>query len=61
MYTNPKAYYARVEKNKSIKEFEKQIREKPVLLKKATKKSQDFQIPLDSAIKLDAMKLAGIN
>lgn len=61
MYTNPKTYYARVQKNKSIKEFEKQIREKPVLLKKATKKSQDFQIPLDSAIKLDAMKLAGIN
>ncbi len=61
MYTNPKSYYARVQKNKSIKEFEKQIREKPVLLKKATKKSQDFQIPLDSAIKLDAMKLAGLN
>ena len=61
LYTNPKAYYARVEKNKSIKEFEKQIREKPVLLKKSTKKSQDLQIPLDSAIKLDAMKLAGLN
>ena len=61
LYTNPKAYYARIEKNKSIKEFEKQIREKPVLLKKSTKKSQDLQIPLDSAIKLDAMKLAGLN
>lgn len=61
LYTNPKAYYARVEKNKSIKEFEKQIREKPVLLKKSTKKSQDLQIPLDSAIKLDAIKLAGLN
>jgi hypothetical protein len=61
LYTNPNAYYLRVEKNKSIKEFEKQIREKPVLLKKSTKKSQDLQIPLDSAIKLDAMKLAGIN
>lgn len=61
LYTDPKKYYARVEKNKSIKEFEKQIREKPVLLKKSTKKSQDLQIPLDSAIKLDAMKLAGIN
>ena len=61
LYTNPKGYYARVEKNKSIKEFEKQIREKPVLLKKSTKKSQELQIPLDSAIKLDAMKLAGIN
>ncbi len=61
LYTNPKAYYARVEKNKAIKEFEKQIREKPVLLKKATQKSNDLQIPLDSAIKLDAMKLAGLN
>lgn len=61
LYTNPKAYYARVTKNKTIKEFEKQIREKPVLLKKSTKKSQDLQIPLDSAIKLDAMKLAGVN
>ena len=60
LFTNPKAYYARVEKNKHIKEFEKQIREKPVLLKKATQKSNDLQIPLDSAIKLDAMKLAGI-
>ncbi len=61
LYTNPKGYHARIAKNKTIKEFEKQIREKPVLLKKATKKSQDLQIPLDSAIKLDAMKLAGIN
>ncbi len=61
LYTNPKAYYARVEKSRAIKEFEKQIREKPVLLKKATKKSQDLQIPLDSAIKLDATKLAGLN
>ncbi|MBI3521190.1 MAG: hypothetical protein HY062_17750 [Bacteroidetes bacterium] len=60
LYTNPKAYYARVEKQKSIKQFEKQIREKPVLLKKATQKSNDLQIPLDSAIKLDAMKLAGL-
>jgi len=61
MYTNPKSYYARIEKNRIIKGFEKQIREKPVLLKKATQKSNDFQIPLDSAIKLDAMKLAGLN
>jgi len=58
LYTNPKAYYERENKNRTIKEYEKQIREKPVLLKKATKKSQDYQIPLDSAIKLDAMKLA---
>jgi hypothetical protein len=60
LYTNPSAFYARVAKQKTIKQFEKQIREKPVLLKKATQKSNDFQIPLDSAIKLEAMKLAGI-
>lgn len=60
LYTNPKQYYARIEKNKIIKGFEKQIREKPLLLKKSTKNSKDLQIPLDSAIKLDAMKLAGI-
>ena len=60
LYTNPKKYYERVEKTKTLKEYEKQIREKSVLLKKATKKSFDLQIPLDSAIKLDAMKLGGI-
>jgi hypothetical protein len=61
LYTNPNAYYTRIQKSKTIKQYEKQIREKPVLLKKSTKRSQDFQIPLDSAIKLDAMKLAGLN
>lgn len=60
MYTNPVAYSARMEKTRQIKQFEKQIREQPVMLKKATKKSVDLQIPLDSAIKLDALKLAGI-
>lgn len=60
LYTNPKQFYVRTEKNRIIKQFEKQIREKPLLLKKATKKSDDMQIPLDSAIKLEAMKLAGI-
>jgi hypothetical protein len=60
MYTNPKQFYARTEKNRNIKQFEKQIRETPGLLKKSTKKSFDLQIPLDSAIKLDAMKLTGI-
>jgi len=61
LYTNPTAYYLRINKEKTIKEFSKQIREKPMLLKKATKKSYDLQIPLDSAIKLDAIKLAGID
>jgi hypothetical protein len=60
LYTSPATYYTRVERSKNIKQFEKQIREKPVLLKKATKSSQDLQIPLDSAIKMDAMKLAGM-
>ena len=61
MYTDPKTYYAKTEKNRVIKQFEKQIREKPALLKKSTKKSQNLQIPLDSAIRLDALKFAGIN
>ena len=60
MYTNPKQFYARIERSKTIKQFEKQIREKPLLLKKATKKSLDLQISLDSAIKIDAIKLSGI-
>lgn len=61
MYTNPAAYQTRMERTRQIKQFEKQIREQPVMLKKATKKSNDLQIPLDSAIRLDAMKLAGIH
>lgn len=60
LYTAPKQYYARVERERAIKQYEKQIREKPAMLKKATRESQDLQIPLDSAIKLDAMKLAGL-
>lgn len=60
LYTSPKTYYARAEKNKQIQTYAKQIREAPVLLKKATQKSSDLQIPLDSAIKLDAMKMCGL-
>jgi len=60
LYTNPSVYYKNVEKNSAIKLNQKLIRETPNLLKKSTKKSQDLQIPLDSAIKLDAMKLAGV-
>jgi hypothetical protein len=59
LYTSPKTYYARSETNKQIQVFAKQIRDAPGLLKKATKKSNDFRIPLDSAIRLDAMKMAG--
>lgn len=60
MYTSPKTYYARNEKNKLIQSYAKQVRESPVLLKKSTLRSEDLQIPLDSAIKFDAMKLAGL-
>lgn len=60
MYTSPATYWARVEKNKTIQTYAKQIRNQPGLLKKATQKSSELQIPLDSAIKLDAMKMAGM-
>lgn len=59
MYTSPKTYYPRAEKNKQVQVYAKQVRETPALLKKSTQKSNDFRIPLDSAIKLDAMKMAG--
>lgn len=59
LYTSPKTYHEKHEKNKQIQTYAKQIREMPGLLKKSTNKSKDLQIPLDSAIKLDAMKMAG--
>jgi hypothetical protein len=60
LYTSPKTYLARAEKNKQIQIYAKQVRETPALLKKSTQKSSYLQIPLDSAIKLDAMKMAGL-
>lgn len=60
LYTSPKTYYERTEKNKKIQIFTKQIRETPFLLKKSTQKSNDLQIGLDSAIKIDAMKMLGL-
>jgi hypothetical protein len=60
MYTSPQTYWARMEKNKAIQTYAKQIRNQPALLKKATQKSNELQIPLDSAIKLDAMKMSGV-
>ncbi len=60
MYTSPQTYWPRMEKNKTIQNYAKQIRNQPGLLKKSTQKSSDLQIPLDSAIKLDAMKMAGM-
>src|SRR6218665_151970 len=59
LYTSPATYQARSEKNRQIQQYAKQVRESPVLLKKSTQKSKDLQIPLDSAIRLDAMKMAG--
>jgi hypothetical protein len=60
LYTSPATYYQRMERHRNIQTFAKQIRELPALLKKSTQKSKELQIPLDSAIKLDAMKMAGI-
>lgn len=60
MYTSPKTYYAKAEVNRQIQTYAKEIRNIPGLLKKSTQKSNDLQIPLDSAIKLDAMKMAGL-
>jgi hypothetical protein len=60
MYTSPKTYYARYEKNKQIQYYAKEIRNTPVFLKKSTAESNRLQIPLDSAIKSDAMKMAGM-
>ena len=60
MYTSPNTFYERIEKNKLIQSYAKQIREKAGLLKKATQRSNDMQISLDSAIKMDAKNMAGI-
>jgi hypothetical protein len=60
MYTDPAKFAARSERNRQINTYAKQIRESPILLKQSTKLSDDLQIPLDSAIRLDAMKRAGL-
>lgn len=60
LYTSPKTYYERHERNKQIQTFAKQIRETPGLLKKSTLRSKDYNITLDSAIRYDAMKFAGM-
>lgn len=61
LYTSPATYYPRNERNRQIQTFAKQIRLAPALLKKSTQKSHDLSIPLDSAIRLDAMKMAGLS
>lgn len=60
MYTSPTTFKIRNEANKQIQVYAKQIREIPGLLKKSTLKSKELQVPLDSAIKLDAMRMAGL-
>jgi len=60
LYVNPISFYKRVETRNQIQTFAKQIRETPVLLKKVTQKSKVQQISLDSAIKSEAMKMAGM-
>lgn len=59
LYTDPKAFALRTAREKQINGFAKEIRESPVLLKKASARSEELQISLDSAIRLDASKLAG--
>lgn len=60
LYTNPKAYYERNARDKVIKENSKQIRDTPLMLKKATSFSNNERITLDSAINFEAMKMAGL-
>ena len=60
LYTSPQTYYKKNQEEKQIQTYAKQIREVPALLKKATKRSENSLIPLDSAIRLDAMKMAGL-
>lgn len=60
LYTSPATYYARKAQSDLVQQYAKQVRENPVLLKRSTQKSKDLQIPLDSAIRLDAMKMAGL-
>lgn len=56
MYTNPSVFNAKWNKSKIIKGYEKEIRNTPMLLKKVTAYSIDKRIPLDSAIKIEALK-----
>jgi hypothetical protein len=60
MYTSPATYNARAERNRQIQTYAKQVREVPALLKKATRRSEDYGIALDSAIRTEAMKMAGM-
>jgi hypothetical protein len=54
MYTSPKTFEQRYAKYKQMQALAKEIRESPVLLKKATQESKDRGISLDSAIRREA-------
>jgi hypothetical protein len=60
MYTSPRTYSERTERNRQVQVYAKQIRESPVLLKKATRESESGVISLDSAITVAAMRMAGL-
>jgi hypothetical protein len=60
LYTSPKTYYARASRTKMLNVYVKQIRESPALLKRAIAKSEDLNITLDSAVQLDASRMAGM-
>ena len=60
MYTHPAQFAAKRAEQAQIQSYAKQIRENPAFLKRATKSSNQQQIPLDSAIRLDAMRMAGL-
>jgi hypothetical protein len=60
MYTSPGIYSARMEKEKQVQYYAKEIRQSPVLLKKSTVKSTELGISLDSSIRYDAARMAGL-
>jgi hypothetical protein len=60
MYTSPATFYARRERTSQINTYAKQIRQTPSLLKKSTLKSREMRITLDSAIREDAARMAGV-
>jgi hypothetical protein len=59
LYTAPAAYNERMARKRNLQVYAKQIRESPVLLKKATIRSRDANIPLDSVINQEAARMAG--
>ena len=58
LYTNPKKYYEKADKDFEVLTFAKQIRTTPNLLKKVTLLSNELQVSLDSAIKIESRRMA---